>query len=186
MGRFGNGPLMIRSMRATFESSRDPVRLLLGLVLWALPQWGSAAVVSESQRIAYDDITTIVGATRMPGTTDGPDSDARLFGPAAIAMRNQSLLIAEHGNHAIREISPPTTTSNLWRGFQVFFSTCADVRAEDPSAGDGIYTLYLKGNQSQPFRVFCVDMSTNPREYLMVRNTTNYASYTCGALLMGT
>jgi len=56
-------------------------------------------------------------------------------------------------------------------------STSAEVRAQNPFAGDGAYTISV-GNQ--PVDVYCHDMAGTPREYLTLPNTgstTNYAHY---------
>ncbi|WNG23763.1 hypothetical protein F0U62_06775 [Cystobacter fuscus] len=56
-------------------------------------------------------------------------------------------------------------------------STCAEVRAQNPFAGDGTYTISV-GNQ--PVDVYCHDMAGTPREYLTLPktgSTTNYAHY---------
>ncbi|XP_041370257.1 uncharacterized protein LOC121384093 isoform X2 [Gigantopelta aegis] len=44
--------------------------------------------------------------------------------------------------------------------------TCSDVRAMDPNAGDGEYTLYPKILSGEGLQVYCDNMSENPREYL--------------------
>ncbi|MDY7224890.1 immunoglobulin-like domain-containing protein [Hyalangium rubrum] len=56
-------------------------------------------------------------------------------------------------------------------------TTCAEVRAQNPSAGDGTYSLTLGGQQ---VAVHCHDMAGTPREYLTLPSTgstTNYSYY---------
>lgn len=59
------------------------------------------------------------------------------------------------------------------------FASCVEIRAADPSAGDGDYTLFV----GQAFDVYCHDMAGTPTEYLTLVNTgpnTNYSHYTAG------
>jgi hypothetical protein len=49
-------------------------------------------------------------------------------------------------------------------------ASCADVVAANPSATDGNYTIYPNG---EIFTVHCADMSSAPKEYLTLQNTTN-------------
>jgi hypothetical protein len=49
-------------------------------------------------------------------------------------------------------------------------ASCADVVAANPSATDGNYTIYPNGEM---FTVYCADMSSAPKEYLTLQNTTN-------------
>ncbi len=68
-------------------------------------------------------------------------------------------------------------------------ATCADIVAQDSSAGDGDYTLYIGGDQSQPWTAYCHDMAGEPREYLTLINTggdSNFGQYTAGGASAGT
>jgi hypothetical protein len=49
-------------------------------------------------------------------------------------------------------------------------ATCADIAAANPSATDGNYTIYPNG---ETISVYCADMSSAPKEYLTLQNTTN-------------
>ncbi|EPX55370.1 hypothetical protein D187_009365 [Cystobacter fuscus DSM 2262] len=56
-------------------------------------------------------------------------------------------------------------------------TSCAEVRAQYPDAGDGTYSLTLGG---QRVALYCHDMAGTPREYLTLPktgSTTNYAHY---------
>ena len=55
--------------------------------------------------------------------------------------------------------------------------SCADIRAANPSAGDGDYIIGPNGNV---FTVYCNDMAGTPAEYLTLPNTgptTNYSKW---------
>lgn len=65
-------------------------------------------------------------------------------------------------------------------------ATCADIRARQPNAGDGEYTLFVGGDGRFPLTLYCHDMRANPREYLTLPNSSaNYAliAYPEGALI---
>jgi hypothetical protein len=49
-------------------------------------------------------------------------------------------------------------------------TSCADVATANPSATDGDYTIYPAG---ETIAVYCTDMSSAPKEYLTLPNTTN-------------
>lgn len=66
-------------------------------------------------------------------------------------------------------------------------ATCAQMRARNPAAGDGEYTLFLAGDGRFPLTLYCYDMGANPREYLTLPisgGSANFAliSYPEGAL----
>ena len=55
--------------------------------------------------------------------------------------------------------------------------SCADVKAANPSAGDGDYLIVAN---LKPFTVYCHDMNGDPREYLTLVNTgggSNFAKW---------
>ncbi len=56
-------------------------------------------------------------------------------------------------------------------------ASCARIRAINPSAGDGEYTLYLGGDGRFPLTLYCHDMATNPREYLTLTNSGGSANF---------
>jgi hypothetical protein len=65
-------------------------------------------------------------------------------------------------------------------------ASCAGVRSQDPSAGDGEYTLALSGG---PASIYCHDMAGTPKEYLTLPSagpSTNYSQYTAGGYVSGT
>jgi hypothetical protein len=65
-------------------------------------------------------------------------------------------------------------------------ASCAGIRAADPAAGDGSYTLRIAG-RSVP--VFCHDMAATPSEYIGLSQTGgahNFSQYTAGGASPGT
>ncbi|MBN1138299.1 MAG: tandem-95 repeat protein [Anaerolineae bacterium] len=65
-------------------------------------------------------------------------------------------------------------------------ASCRDIRAADPTAEDGEYTIYPQG---KVFAVYCHDMAGTPSEYLSLVNTgetSNFAQYTAGGSSPGT
>ncbi|WP_224241592.1 LamG-like jellyroll fold domain-containing protein [Hyalangium gracile] len=66
-------------------------------------------------------------------------------------------------------------------GTSLAAATCAELRKQDPSAGDGTYPLTLGGRSVS---VYCHDMAGTPREFLALPrtgSTTNYSHYGEGA-----
>lgn len=54
--------------------------------------------------------------------------------------------------------------------------TCAELAASFPAAADGTYTLYYEGDRSKPWIVYCVDLSSEPKEYLTLPGSeTNFS-----------
>jgi hypothetical protein len=53
-------------------------------------------------------------------------------------------------------------------------ASCTDIATANPSATDGDYTIYPNG---ETVAVYCADMSSAPKEYLTLQNTTNGANY---------
>ncbi|MBX3231795.1 MAG: hypothetical protein KIT84_44310 [Labilithrix sp.] len=45
-------------------------------------------------------------------------------------------------------------------------ATCAAVRAANPQAGDGEYTLYVQGDRARPWQAYCAEMANAPLEYV--------------------
>jgi hypothetical protein len=69
----------------------------------------------------------------------------------------------------------------LLPGSSLAATTCAEVRAQNPAAQDGTYSLTLG---SQQVALYCHDMAGTPREYLTLPNTgstTNYSYYGRGS-----
>jgi hypothetical protein len=80
----------------------------------------------------------------------------------------------------------PAATETL---VQFHPSTCQEIRDHDPNAFDGIHTLYLDGNKSAPYSVYCRNMVRNPVEYLPLVNTgdkQNYSMFDAGGARTGT
>jgi hypothetical protein len=70
-------------------------------------------------------------------------------------------------------------------GACLFFPvTCAHVRAADPTAADGNYTLHVGGNPARPWTAWCYDMAGTPREFLTLVLTGgdyNFGQYTASS-----
>ena len=63
---------------------------------------------------------------------------------------------------------------------------CQDILNDDPSAVDGVYTLYTS---AAIFDAYCYDMAGSPREYLELVNigsAFNFSQYTAGSASPGT
>jgi hypothetical protein len=59
-----------------------------------------------------------------------------------------------------------------------FPATCQELQVSDASLPDAEYTLYLKNDETKPWRAHCQDMSTStPREYLPLRRTGGDYNY---------
>ncbi|MCE9669349.1 Vps62-related protein [Myxococcus stipitatus] len=67
--------------------------------------------------------------------------------------------------------------------------SCQELKTASPSAGDGEYTLYVEGDLARPWRVWCQDMATVPKEYLPLVESglfSNFSQYTAGVAAPGT
>ncbi len=59
---------------------------------------------------------------------------------------------------------------------------CSDVRLDDPSAGDGDYTLYVEHDAARPWSAYCHDMANTQADYLPLvalgegRNFSQYSA----------
>jgi hypothetical protein len=65
-------------------------------------------------------------------------------------------------------------------------ASCAEVRAEDPNAPDGDYTLWVGERTAE---IYCHDMAGTPREFVTLANTgpaVNFSQYTTGGYVSGT
>jgi hypothetical protein len=56
-------------------------------------------------------------------------------------------------------------------------ASCAAVKALDPAALDGEYTLYLDGDAGRPWTAWCHDMGGAPREYLSLPKLENIGRF---------
>ena len=80
---------------------------------------------------------------------------------------------------------------NASGGFDCLPTSCAGVLANEPTADDDTYTLYVAGDPAKPWDAFCADMqaTSGPREYLPLENVLgehNFSSYLAGAASPGT
>ncbi|WP_224241231.1 GON domain-containing protein [Hyalangium gracile] len=67
--------------------------------------------------------------------------------------------------------------------------TCADIKAADPAATDGEYTVHIDGDALLPWTVWCHDMAGTPTEYLTLAQTgpdANYSQYLASSNAPGT
>ncbi|PCC72911.1 GON domain-containing protein [Nannocystis exedens] len=67
--------------------------------------------------------------------------------------------------------------------------TCADVKASQPAATDGAYTLYIGKDPNKPWTAHCKDMAAVPVEYLPLVNVQegrNFSQYTASNNSPGT
>lgn len=63
-------------------------------------------------------------------------------------------------------------------------ASCAELRAQEPEAGDDEFTLYANG---APWTAICEDMATAPATYLKLpADNVNYAQYTRGGVVRTT
>lgn len=72
---------------------------------------------------------------------------------------------------------------------KIIATSCADMRAQVPAAGDDDYTLYVGGDEAKPFVAWCQDMAGTPLDYLKLENvqgSSNFAQYTAGGASSGT
>lgn len=114
----------------------------------------------------------------LPGA--GPAEDV-----AATAVANLMLTATAQATPVITPtvaLPTPTATPVLQP------ASCAHIRALNPAAGDGEYTLYLGGDGRFPLTLYCHDMAVNPRAYLTLPNSAagaNFAliAYPEGALI---
>ena len=58
-------------------------------------------------------------------------------------------------------------------------TSCADIKAHIPGAGDGTYRLYLGAMADRPWQAFCAGMANTPHEYLSLTGM-NFAQYSAG------
>jgi hypothetical protein len=62
-------------------------------------------------------------------------------------------------------------------------ASCQELKTAHPSATDGQYVLFLSGDRSKPWTVWCHDMAGTPVEFLSLPSTgpsLNYSQYTAG------
>jgi hypothetical protein len=75
------------------------------------------------------------------------------------------------------------------RALQALPTSCVDIRVDHPGAPDGNYVLYVGGNASQPWTVYCHDMAGAPAEYLPLEMTGegyNFSHYLAADFSPGT
>lgn len=55
--------------------------------------------------------------------------------------------------------------------------SCADIKAANPTAEDGDYTIYPAGNAAQPLPIYCHNLADTPLEYLSLPTSDETANY---------
>jgi hypothetical protein len=67
-------------------------------------------------------------------------------------------------------------------------ATCQEIRAAHPTAGDGLYTLFVEHDPAKPWKAHCHDMAGTPAEYLNLKvgPSVNFSQYTAGGAVSGT
>ena len=67
-------------------------------------------------------------------------------------------------------------------------ATCQDIRNANPTAGDGLYTLFIDHDPAKPWKAHCHAMNSAPAEYLNVKvgPSVNFSQYTAGGAVSGT
>jgi hypothetical protein len=71
---------------------------------------------------------------------------------------------------------------------KIIATSCADLRAQVPTADDDEHTLYVGGDETKPFVAWCHDMDGTPVDYLKLMNvegSSNFAQYTAGGASSG-
>jgi hypothetical protein len=66
---------------------------------------------------------------------------------------------------------------------KIVAKSCADMRAQDPTAEDADYKLFVDGDEAKPFTAWCEDMAGTPLDYLRLENVgidSNFSQYTTG------
>jgi hypothetical protein len=59
----------------------------------------------------------------------------------------------------------------------LLFTSCAELRAADPSLRDGDFKLYVGRDPGKPWTAYCYDMAGIPREFLTVAAETNFGGF---------
>jgi hypothetical protein len=72
-------------------------------------------------------------------------------------------------------------------GSSDFPSSCTAFRALHGATSDGVYTVYIGGDESKPWDVYCHNMADQPAEFLTLPSggSANYSQYTAGGASMG-
>ena len=128
------------------------------------------------------------GTSTEPGTTD--DSTASSGEPTSSTTEAAGSGTNEGSGSGTTEGSGSGTTEGSGSGTTedptagtepLYVETCAELRAGDPAAVDGDYTLYVGKDPEKPWTAFCKDMAGEPAEYLVlveVQEGRNFSQYT--------
>ncbi|RKH63897.1 GON domain-containing protein [Corallococcus aberystwythensis] len=83
----------------------------------------------------------------------------------------------------------PSETSARAQALDALPASCLDIKTAWPDAPDGDYTLYVSGEASAPWTVYCHGMAGTPAEYLTLTRTqagANSSQYLAGGASPGT
>ncbi|ADO75393.1 GON domain-containing protein [Stigmatella aurantiaca] len=117
-------------------------------------------------------------------------SPLRRRGLSSMALGLAALVTACGGGDGVTDPAKPSEPSQLQpRTLQALPTNCQDIQAVHPTAGDGDYVLYIHGDATLPWTVYCHGMAGTPTEYLSLMHggdTSNYSLYTAGGRSPGT
>ena len=71
----------------------------------------------------------------------------------------------------------------------VFPASCMDIRKANPNTIDGSFMIYLDGDPTKPWVVYCGDLAGQPKEYLQLAKVgpdKNFSQYTVDGMNPGT
>jgi streptogramin lyase len=111
------------------------------------------------RHIAPNGMVSTVAGANLPGYVDGSAAEARISGPAGIAIaRNGDIFFSDYSNHVIRKLSPNGTISTfLGNGFPEHF---------DPEVGSA---TFVDASFNVP-----TFLSFDPEGNLWIADTQNY------------
>lgn len=76
-----------------------------------------------------------------------------------------------------------TTLTSFAQVTNYYPSSAAELKTQRPHLPDGEYTLYLQGDSTKPFSVYCYDMAGTPKEYISLQEVgggKNRSEYLAG------
>ena len=90
--------------------------------------------------------------------------------------RNQLLAATATGEPAPL-VLPPTSPVTRTPTPVPLPLTCFDVKAADPEAGDGPYTVYVARDANRPVTIYCHDMAGSPAAYVELASVSDEANF---------
>ncbi|MCU0511376.1 MAG: redoxin domain-containing protein [Anaerolineae bacterium] len=120
--RLGQGDLNREPLAAALEGAGDPGTLLLFPGKVQVDAAGQRLFIADSShhRIIIADLTTyevlaVIGSGQR-GRADGPYADAQFNQPQGLALRGETLVVADTGNHLLRAVDLATQTVTTLAG----------------------------------------------------------------------